>query len=221
MGLDGLERGGGDMTTRKDILSNLNQKRLSLTLLEECIYCVNKRAKNYRDKEDWGVVYNQYFSSFTDAERKAWKYIVPKEQMQRYYEMKETLLSPFEPHLIQVTTSDPSFLPETHPQVIKEDVGMEMCQDIHEKRMRVRNIHRRRMLYAERLKPDYHLLYQVGTHRFHLPVDQNVACNFKDLEQVEVQPFRMKGKPIKQLVDMQVVHEVLDLIESEDYQIVA
>ena len=62
-------------------------------MIAECIYSVNKRAKNYRDKirKYKDDRYNRYTArNIENAE----------DEMEKYYTMKEELLTVFEPSLI-------------------------------------------------------------------------------------------------------------------------
>ena len=81
------------MRTPKNYTQLVNDKKITNEMLAECIYSVNKRAKNHRDrirkyKDDH---YNQYTArNIENAE----------DEMEKYYTMKEEMLTVFEPSLI-------------------------------------------------------------------------------------------------------------------------
>lgn len=81
------------MRTPKNYIQLVNDKKITNEMIAECIYSVNKRAKNHRDrirkyKDDR---YNPYtVRNIENAEG----------EMEKYYTMKEEMLTVFEPSLI-------------------------------------------------------------------------------------------------------------------------
>lgn len=81
------------MRTPKNYTQSVNDKKITNEMIAECIYSVNKRAKNYRDKirKYKDDRYNRYTArNIENAE----------DEMEKYYTMKEELLTVFEPSLI-------------------------------------------------------------------------------------------------------------------------
>ncbi|MQQ63590.1 hypothetical protein GEZ69_03890, partial [Streptococcus mitis] len=81
------------MRTPKIYNDLIKNKEITNKIIAECIYSVNKRAKNYRDKiEDYKQAgfYRYKENNIENA----------KEQKEKYYSMKEDLLLNFSPKLI-------------------------------------------------------------------------------------------------------------------------
>ena len=81
------------MRTPKNYTQSVNDKKITNEMIAECIYSVNKRAKNYRDKirKYKADCYNPYTErNIENAEG----------EMEKYYTMKEEMLTVFEPSLI-------------------------------------------------------------------------------------------------------------------------
>lgn len=81
------------MRTPKNYTQSVNDKKITNEMIAECIYSVNKRAKNHRDrirkyKEDR---YNPYAARIIEN---------AEDEMEKYYTMKEEMLTVFEPSLI-------------------------------------------------------------------------------------------------------------------------
>ena len=75
------------MKTPKEYTRNLKNGIITEDMIVDCLYSVNKRAKNYRDKA-YQYRYSYYHG---DSQR---------EEMERYYGYKEQLLSYFTPKCI-------------------------------------------------------------------------------------------------------------------------
>lgn len=80
------------MKTPKEYTRNLKNGIITEDMIVDCLYSVNKRAKNYRDKA------RQYRYSYYHGDSQ-------REEMERYYGYKEQLLSYFTPN---VSISNPS-----------------------------------------------------------------------------------------------------------------
>ena len=81
------------MRTPQNYTQLVNDKKITNEMIAECIYSVNKRAKNYRDKirKYKDDRYNLYTErNIENAEG----------EMEKYYTMKEKMLTVFEPSLI-------------------------------------------------------------------------------------------------------------------------
>lgn len=71
----------------------INEKKITNEIIAECIYSVNKRAKNYRDKikEYKNGRFHQHLESNIEK---------TEEEMGKYYQLKEEFLKVFTPILI-------------------------------------------------------------------------------------------------------------------------
>jgi len=75
------------MKTPKEYTKNLKNHIITEDMIADCLYSVNKRAKNFRDKAQ------EYRNSYYHG-------ISQQDDMRRYYSYKEQLLSFFEPKCI-------------------------------------------------------------------------------------------------------------------------
>ena len=80
------------MKTPKEYANNVKNGIITTKMLSDCIFSVNKRAKNWRDKE------HQYRGKYSDD----WYGTVDKarENKEMYYSQKEMLLTPIKPKCI-------------------------------------------------------------------------------------------------------------------------
>lgn len=78
------------MRTPKEYTDNLKKKIITENMLLDCLYSVNKRAKNYRDKER---EYRQYYRRNRYAYDKYGNIDRCQEMKEEYYSKKEKLLS--------------------------------------------------------------------------------------------------------------------------------
>ena len=81
------------MRTPKRYTDLIKNKKITNQIIAECIYSVNKRAKNYRDKIEDSNQAGFYKYKEINNEK-------AKEQKERYYSMKEDLLLNFSPKLV-------------------------------------------------------------------------------------------------------------------------
>ncbi len=81
------------MRTPKKYSDLLKRKELTNAIIAECIYSVNKRAKNYRDKIKEYKNARYHLHQQNNIEN-------AEENMEKYYDMKEKLLSKYKPTMI-------------------------------------------------------------------------------------------------------------------------
>ena len=81
------------MKTPKLYNELINEKKITNEIIAECIYSVNKRAKNYRDKikEYKNGSFHQHLESNIEK---------AEEEMGKYYQLKEEFLKVFTPNLL-------------------------------------------------------------------------------------------------------------------------
>lgn len=83
------------MRTPKEYTQNLKQKIITKQMLADCLYSVNKRAKNCRDNE------HKYSKYRTDYYGNADNY---RQQKEEYYSQKDKMLTLLKPNCIHETT---------------------------------------------------------------------------------------------------------------------
>lgn len=206
------------MKTPKLYNDLINEKKITNEIIAECVYSVNKRAKNYRDKiKEYknGRSHQHLESNIEKAE----------EEMGKYYQLKEEFLKVFTPNLIRK-----QFIGEKKKRVYSyeknyEKLLKEKTNDIfwknsyydYDKDMEIEffDYHLGTKKYL------YFLYYEIGEYSFHSPVSEKIAESNTELEIQEIdENFKTHGSKIEGLLSMQFVKKVLELLKSEDYTIV-
>ena len=206
------------MRTPQNYTQLVNDKKITNEMIAECIYSVNKRAKNHRDrirkyKEDR---YNPYAArNIENAE----------DEMEKYYTMKEEMLTVFEPSLIHE-----QYVGEEKKRVFstEEDYDkllQEKSNDILRKGSYYDDENSIEVEFFDyklgRKKYLYFLFYEIGEYSFHLPISEQKAKKYTKLQIKEIdQDFKTHGANIKGLLSTQFVNKVLRLLQSGGYTIV-
>ena len=206
------------MKTPKLYNDLINEKKITNEIIAECVYYVNKRAKNYRDKiKEYknGRSHQHVESNIEKAE----------EEMGKYYQLKEEFLKVFTTNLIHK-----QFIGEKKKRVYSyeknyEKLLKEKTNDIfwknsyydYDKDMEIEffDYHLGTKKYL------YFLYCEIGEYSFHSPVSEKIAESNTELEIQEIdENFKTHGSKIEGLLSMQFVKKVLGLLQSEDYTIV-
>ena len=206
------------MRTPQNYTQLVNDKKITNEMIAECIYSVNKRAKNHRDrirkyKEDR---YNPYAARIIEN---------AEDEMEKYYTMKEEMLTVFEPSLIHE-----QYVGEEKKRVFstEEDYDkllQEKSNDILRKGSYYDDENSIEVEFFDyklgRKKYLYFLFYEIGEYSFHLPISEQKAKKYTKLQIKEIdQDFKTHGANIEGLLSTQFVNKVLSLLESGDYTIV-
>ena len=206
------------MKTPKLYNDLINEKKITNEIIAECVYYVNKWAKNYRDKiKEYknGRSHQHLESNIEKAE----------EEMGKYYQLKEEFLKVFTTNLIHK-----QFIGEKKKRVYSyeknyEKLLKEKTNDIfwknsyydYDKDMEIEffDYHLGTKKYL------YFLYCEIGEYSFHSPVSEKIAESNTELEIQEIdENFKTHGSKIEGLLSMQFVKKVLGLLQSEDYTIV-
>ena len=206
------------MKTPKLYNDLINEKKITNEIIAECVYYVNKRAKNYRDKTKEyknGRSHQHLESNIEKAE----------EEMGKYYQLKEEFLKVFTPNLIHK-----QFIGEKKKRVYSYEKNYEKLLKEKNNDIFWKNSYYDYDKYMEIEFFDYHLgtkkylyfLYcEIGEYSFHSPVSEKIAESNTELEIQEIdENFKTHGSKIEGLLSMQFVKKVLGLLQSEDYTIV-
>lgn len=196
----------------------INEKKITNEIIAECIYSVNKRAKNYRDKikEYKNGRFHQHLESNIEK---------AEEEMGKYYQLKEEFLKVSTPTLIHK-----QFIGEEKKRVYSyeknyEKLLKEKTNDIfwknsyydYDKDMEIEFFY----YHLGTKKYLYFLYYEIGEYSFHSPISEKIAESNTELEIQEIdENFKTHGSKIEGLLSMQFVKKVLELLQSEDYTIV-
>ena len=206
------------MRTPKRYTDLIKNKKITNKIIAECIYSVNKRAKNYRDKiEDYKQArfYKYKENNIENA----------KEQKEKYYRMKEDLLLNFSPKLVHK-----QYVGEKRQRVYSYQKNYEKLYN--EKRNdivwensyydydRNREVDFFDYSLGEK-KYLYFLYYEIGEYSFHTPITEERAEKNTELEIKEIdENFQTHGADIVDLLSTQFVQKVIDLLDSGDYTII-
>ena len=187
-------------------------------MLGVCLYSVNKRAKNCRDKEREYRNIGRYNSYWYDKYGNIENYRLKKET---YYKMKGKMLSIVKPDCIHTEEQSRSRriydYEEDFALLGKEGTekdGIHVIRyDCYFDRYKNRTVN-----FADTVweVTAYYLFYDFGTFSFHSPIDD--ISEHKDLPVHDIGSLTTYGKEITELVSMQFVRKVLDLIESGDFK---
>jgi len=206
------------MKTPKLYNDLINEKKITNEIIAECVYYVNKRAKNYRDKiKEYknGRSHQHLESNIEKAE----------EEMGKYYQLKEEFLKVFTTNLIHK-----QFIGEKKKRVYSYEKNYEKLLKEKNNDIFWKNSYYDYDKDMEIEFFDYHLgtkkylyfLYcEIGEYIFHSPVSEKIAESNTELEIQEIdENFKTHGSKIEGLLSMQFVKKVLGLLQSEDYTIV-
>ena len=198
------------MKTPKLYNDLINEKKITNEIIAECVYYVNKRAKNYRDKiKEYknGRSHQHLESNIEKAE----------EEMGKYYQLKEEFLKVFTTNLIHK-----QFIGEKKKRVYSyeknyEKLLKEKTNDIfwknsyydYDKDMEIEffDYHLGTKKYL------YFLYCEIGEYSFHSPVSEKIAESNTELEIQEIdENFKTHGSKNEGLLSMQFVKKVLELL---------
>lgn len=208
--------------TPKEYTKNLKNKIITKDMLKTCLFSVNKRAKNYRDKER---EYRQNNRSIHSYNRYYYDKYDNVGQMQakkeEFYKQKEKMLSILKPICIH-----------------KEFLGYEKkriydYEDLYNLRKKYKkqgkiiwenyyydyNQDREVWffdIYTNEKKFNYYLFYELDDKSFHKPIEEK-DCNKYNLKIKEIDHIQTEGYDIAELISCQFCNKLLQLIESKDY----
>lgn len=198
-----------------DLIKN---KEITNKIIAECIYSVNKRAKNYRDKiEDYKQAgfYRYKENNIENA----------KEQKEKYYSMKEDLLLNFSPKLIHKQYAGEKRQRVYSYQKNYEKLYNEKRNDIVWENSYYDYDRNKEVEFFDyslgEKKYLYFLYYEIGEYSFHTPITEERVEKNTQLEIKEIdENFQTHGADIVDLLSTQFVQKVIDLLDSGDYTII-
>lgn len=206
------------MRTPKEYADNLKNGVITEAMLLDCLYSVNKRAKNYRDKARGYREYFRYNRYAYDKYGNEAKCTAKKEE---YYRQKEKLLSVLQPtcihkeffgyERIRIYDYEPEYRKNQKRFVWENsfydyDEGREVWfGDIEDK---------------SRPKYHYYLFYDInGTKTFHSPIQESDIKKY-NLNIINIDQLKTEGHDVSDLISNQFVQKVLTLIDSKNYKLV-
>ena len=206
------------MRTPKEYTDNLKKKIITENMLLDCLYSVNKRAKNYRDKER---EYRQYYRRNRYAYDKYGNIDRCQEMKEEYYSKKEKLLSILTPTCIhkefigfkrvRIYDYDPKY---------KKNIKNFVWENCYYNYEEDREVWFGDVEDKNQPKYHYYLFYNVnGTRTFHSPIEEKDVFKY-NLEVIKIDQLQTEGHDITDLVSNQFVNKVLILIETDDFQLI-
>ena len=206
------------MRTPKIYNDLIKNKEITNKIIAECIYSVNKRAKNYRDKmEDYKQAgfYKYKENSIENA----------KEQKEKFYSMKEDLLLNFSPKLIHKQYAGEKRQRVYSYQKNYEKLYNEKRNDIVWENSYYDYDRNKEVEFFDyslgEKKYLYFLYYEIGEYSFHTPITEERVEKNTQLEIKEIdENFQTHGADIVDLLSTQFVQKVIDLLDSGDYTII-
>lgn len=197
------------MRTPKEYTQNLKNKIITKQMLADCLYSVNKRAKNCRDNE------RKYYRYRTDYYGKADNY---RKQKEEYYSQKDKMLTLLKPNCIHRAI-------EYHKERVYDyEFGY---YEIYESGNYLRSsgyYDQEMHEYVEFVvvnapHTSYYLFYDLGTHSFHTPIENYDLKKYPELQVVDIGELNTYGEEITELVSNQFVAKVMSLIRSGDFRL--
>ena len=206
------------MRTPKRYTDLIKNKKITNQTIAECIYSVNKRAKNYRDKiKDYkqGGFYKYKEDNIENA----------KEQKEKYYSMKEDLLLNFSPKLIHKKYDGEKIqrvysYQKNYTKLYNEKINDIIKENSYYDYDRNKEVDFFDYSLGEK-KYLYFLYYEIGEYSFHTPITEERVEKNTQLEIKEIdENFQTHGADIVDLLSTQFVQKVIDLLDSGDYTII-
>lgn len=200
------------METPKEYTKNLKNNILTTEMLIDCLFSVNKRAKNCRDKE------REYRDKFRGC-RYGDKYGTEekyREKKEEYYSQKEKILNLFTPDCIHSEVQQR----RTRIYDYEEEYGTTYLENevIHSGHY-FDPITDEPVFFDDIMFPytQFYLFYDFGKCSFHTPIDEYLIKNYPNLEIINIGSLTTYGKDIDVLLSTQFIKKVLALIENNNY----
>lgn len=198
------------MRTPKEYTKLVKQGVLTDQIIAECIYSVNKRAKNCRDMVD------AYWYAYEYRQ----KYIDKKDE---YYRMKENMLTLYQPICIHRQTLNVYRRRARANETGYQKRKKKFEKDIVEIGMIYSKKAQKEVEYFDYLdrrdeKTLYFLFYEIGEYSFHKPISKKQKKKYPELKIIQIDDdFYTYGKDTNELLSVQFVKQVLQLIKSGNY----
>lgn len=199
------------MRTNSEYQKNLRNKIITTSMLEDALFSVNKRAKNYRDAKREYRYSRKYYNSAEGKE-------------QSFYEKKDKLLKLIEPicihkefmgyETVRIKSNRSDFDELYFQHLMKGDIVhtnyyVEKGYDYYDEEY----IFFFDYPKLNHPKYNYYLYYVVGEHSFHIPILPSEVSKYP--YQVEtINRLNTAGYTPEELMSVQFVDKMITLIES-------
>lgn len=205
------------MRTPTTYMNCLKNNIITMQMLSECLYSSNKRAKNWRDKEREyrdKSRNNRYWYDVHNNEEKA------REQKEEYYQQKEIMLSILKPVCIhrECVGYERRRIYDYESDYVNY-MGEYVWENSYYDREEDRRVYFGDIELADHPIYHYYLFYDVGSnHTFHTPIQSIEEYN---LEIKDIDNLKTTGYDTSNLLSNQFVKKVIDLISSNNYELIA
>lgn len=204
------------MKTPRIYSENLKQGIITEDMLADCLYSVNKRAKNYRDKA-WQ--YRQMSRAYRHYDKYNYveKAISKKEE---YYKQKDKLLSLLTPVCIhkELVGYERQRIYDYQKEYRKYAKGNAFCyENCYFDHERGHEVWFGDIELKDQPRYHYYRFYQMsGGRSFHSPIEE-VSVSGSGLEVRNINGLQTTGTEITELISNQFVCKVLALIDSRQF----
>lgn len=199
------------MKTPIEFQKNLKNHIITEEMLETCLFSLNKRAKNCRDKKrDW---------RHSRARHALNNYETYEAKMIEYYRYKENLLSILKPICIHKeflgyeTERIYDYQKKKYKAVKEDDIVWCNC---YFDRDRFCEVYFVDVELKDKPKYHYYLFYETSNYSFHSPINEEDVSKY-GLPVIDIDRLNTHGKDIDGLISVQFVKKVVQLIKKNNY----
>lgn len=198
------------MKTPKEFSENLKNGLITESMLQDALYSVNKRAKNWRDQKRKYAKANYYSSDIY--------YKKAEEEEKKMYEKKEIFLKLLKPTCIhrefqdyertRIYDYEKRYNKEYLPALFNGEIAWENCYmnwDTYEEVWFFDKVDKTKPKYR------YYLYYEFGSHTYHTPITEEEAKK-STYPIVDIEPLETNGEDIDDLLSMQFVNKMVEAI---------
>ncbi len=204
------------MRTPKNYTDNLKNGIITMEMLSECIYSVNKRAKNCRDQErkyrEKGRYNRFYYDKYNTEERY-------REKKNEYYHLKDKFLALCKPTCIH--TEIQNVRVRVYDYEVDYNKRCKKYPTVHRGEYWDDNLNEY-VEFTDVIVPEkkYYLYYELPKHSFHTPIKDYTPSDYKDCSVIDIGVLNTMGNDINDLISTSFVKKVLEIIATGSYQLV-
>lgn len=208
------------METPKEYCINLKNGIITNEMLKDCLYSVNKRAKNCRDKE------REYKDKSRHSRYRYSQYDTAGQysrQKQKYYLYKEKMLSILKPSCIHI---EPFGYERIRVYDYQEDykkylnANSFIWKNCYFDVMRDREVWFGDYINEDKMIYNYYLFYDMGDRSFHTPIQEEDLKLYLDIPKIEIDKLDTHGNDIQDLISVQFVRKVIEIIDSKEFTLI-
>lgn len=198
------------MRTPKEYTENLKHGIITTEMLNDCLYSMNKRAKNYRDTKRQSRI-QKYRESAEEKE-------------QAYYQKKEMLLSLIKPSCIhkEMVGYETTRVYDCENRFTEKYVKALLFNEVTYTNSYIDYYSSRQVFFFDEANLNapkylYFLYYEIGKMSYHVPIKENDIKKYKNQYRIDVQEIGKlitEGNDYKELISVQFVDSVINALHS-------